>query len=173
MSRGRPTKQFELYIDGKYTITGNIDEISKIVGLTRAKLYKRVKKEMSGVMLKPVDTSKIVYAFYKGADGPFIGTISEISEITGIQQHMIKWYGTPSASRNHDTALIKLEDDEMRVRRTSDKYAPILTEEKYNPKPVEKIYISKTVEPAEFKVGSYAQSLHDSYFAKWNLKEVD
>ena len=59
----------------------------------------------------------------------------------------------------------------MRQKRTHTKYAPILTEEKYDPVEKEKNYISKTVEPAEFKVGRYAQSLHDSYFTKWNLKE--
>ena len=171
MSRGRPKKQYELYIDGQYDSTGTVDELARMLGLKPTLLYKRVDKEMSGILLKPVEEEEPVYAFYKGDNGPYIGTIAEISDLTGIEQHMIEWYGTPSASRRHDTALIKLEDDEMRVRRTSDKYAPILTEEKYEPVEKEKLIISKPVEPAEFKVGKYAQSLHDSYFAKWNLKE--
>jgi len=67
----------------------------------------------------------------------------------------------------HDTALIKLEDDEMITRRTINKVAPVPVPEKYEPVKKEKIYISKTVEPAEFKVGRYAQSLHDSMFKGW------
>ena len=173
MSKGRPRKQYELHINGEYKQTGYINDLADVVGMKSVLLRKRVNKEMSGVLLKPIESKPPEYAFYKGEDGPFIGTLADISDMTGITERMIEWYGRPSAMERHDTALIKLEDDEMRVRRTNDKYAPILTEEKYNPKPVEKIIISKPVEPAEFKVGSYAQSLHDSYFAKWNLKEVD
>src|SRR5699024_11550512 len=113
------------------------------------------------------------YALYKSEDSPYIGTMESISDMTGITEVMLEWYGRPSEMERHDTALIKLEDDEMRVRRTNDKYAPIMTEEKYEPVEKEKIIINKPVEPAEFKVGKYAQSLHDSVFAKWNLKEVD
>lgn len=173
MSKGRPRKKYELYINGVYKQTGYINDLADVVGMKAVLLRKRVNKEMSGILLKPIESKPPEYAFYKGEDGPFIGTLADISEMTGITEVMLEWYGRPSAMERHDTALIKLEDDEMRVRRTNDKYAPILTEEKYEPVTKEKIYISKTVEPAEFKVGRYAQSLHDSYFAKWNLKEVD
>ena len=171
MSKGRPKKQYELYINGVYKRTGYINDLADVVGMKSVLLRKRVNKEMSGILLRPIESKPPEYAFYKGEDGPYIGTLADISEMTGIAEVMLEWYGRPSAMERHDTALIKLEDDDMRVRRTNDKYAPILTEEKYNPKPVEKIYISKTVEPAEFKVGRYAQSLHDSYFKGWNLKE--
>ena len=173
MSKGRPRKQYELYINGEYKQTGYINDLADVVGMKAVLLRKRVNKEMSGILLKPIESKPPEYAFYKGEDGPYIGTLASISEMTGFAEKMIEWYGRPSAMKRHDTALIKLEDDDMRVRRTNDKYAPILTEEKYEPVEKEKIYISKTVEPAEFKVGKYAQSLHDSVFAKWNLKEVD
>ena len=171
MSKGRPRKQYELYMYGEYERTGYINELADVVGMKPVLLRKRVNKEMSGILLKPIESKPLEYAFYKGEDGPYIGTLESISDMTGIAERMIEWYGTPAAGRRHDTALIKLEDDEMRARRTNDKYAPILTEEKYDPVEKEKVIINKPVKPAEFKVGRYAQSLHDSYFKGWNLKE--
>ena len=171
MSKGRPRKQYELYINGVYKQTGYLKDLAVVVEMKAVLLRKRVNKEMSGILLKPIESKPPEYAFYKGEDGPYIGTLASISEMTGITEVMLEWYGRPSAMERHDTALIKLEDDEMRARRTNDKYAPILTEEKYEPVEKEKLIISKPVEPAEFKVGRYAQSLHDSMFANWNLKE--
>lgn len=168
MSKGRPRKQYELYINGEYKQTGYINDLADVVGMKAVILRKRVNKEMSGVLLKPIESKPPEYAFYKGEDGPYIGKLEDIAEMTGFTESMLVWYGRPSAMQRHDTALIKLEDDEMITRRTINKVAPVPVPEKYEPVEKEKIYISKTVEPAEFKVGRYAQSLHDSYFKKWS-----
>ena len=151
MSRGRPKKQYELHIDGQYDSTGTVDELARMLGLKPTLLYKRVDREMSGILLNPVEEEEPVYAFYKGEDGPFIGTIAEISDLTGIEQHMIEWYGTPSASRRHDTALIKMEDEEMITRRTINKVAPVPVPEKYEPERKIKVVTTRPVALRPFK----------------------
>jgi len=171
VSRGRPKKQYELHIDGQYDSTGTVDELARMLGLKPTLLYKRVDKEIYGILLKPVEEEEPVYAFYKGEDGPFIGTIAEISKMTGIEQHMIEWYGTPSASRRHDTALIKMEDESMITRRTINKVAPVPVPEKYDGVAVKKQITVRPAAEKQFKVGEYAQYLHDAVFANWNLKE--
>ena len=169
MSKGRPRKQYELYINGVYKQTGYLKDLAVVVEMKAVLLRKRVNKEMSGILLKPIESKPPEYAFYKGEDGPYIGTLSDISEMTGITEVMIEWYGRPSAMERHDTALIKLEDDGMRVRRTNDKYAPILTEEKYEPKPVNMVIISKPVKPKEFKFkDKWINYQLNGMFGKWN-----
>src|SRR5699024_12192 len=149
MSKGRPRKQYELHINGEYKQTGYINDLADVVGMKSVLLRKRVNKEMSGILLKPIESKPPEYAFYKGEDGPYIGTMASMSEMTESTEVMLEWYSGRSAMERHENVLIKLEDEEVRERRTNDKYGAILTEEKYELVKKEKIYISKTVEPAE------------------------
>ena len=60
-------------------------------------------------MRKPVE-----YALYKGDELITIGTIKEIAEEMGVQEHTIRFYQSPSYKRrgkNNRKVLIKIEGD--------------------------------------------------------------
>lgn len=60
----------------------------------------------------------------------------------------------------------------MRSKRSHDKYAPVLTEEKYEPvKRVRKKQLLPFAGPVPFRASRYVESLYQSYFKEWNLKE--
>src|SRR5699024_11982658 len=80
VSKDRTKKKYELYINGEYKRTGYINDLADVVGMKSVLLRKRVNKEMSGVLLKPIESKPPEYAFYKGEDGPYIGTLASISE---------------------------------------------------------------------------------------------
>lgn len=58
---------------------------------------------------KPVE-----YALYKGDELIMVGTIKEIAEEMGVQEHTIRFYQSPSYKRrgkNNRKVLIKIEED--------------------------------------------------------------
>src|SRR5699024_2483890 len=91
VSKGRPKKKYELYMYGEYERTGYINDLADVVGMKAVLLRKRVNKEMSGILLKPIESKPPEYAFYKGEDGPYIGTLASIPELTGITEYMLEW----------------------------------------------------------------------------------
>lgn len=75
VSKGRPRKKYELYMNGVYEQAGYLNDLADVVGMKSVLLRKRVNKEMSGILLKPIESKPPEYAFYKGEDGPYIGTL--------------------------------------------------------------------------------------------------
>src|SRR5699024_4634986 len=102
MSKGRPRKQYELHINGEYKQTGYINDLADVVGMKSVLLRKRVNKEMSGILLRPIESKPTESASSTGDDGPYIGTLASISEMTGITEVMLEWYGRRSAMERHD-----------------------------------------------------------------------
>lgn len=164
------SKVYEFHKDGMIYVD-NIKEVSEQTGLSVARIRMIINTPTRSAHGSVVGMSYPIYEFYRIKSGDYVGvgTIDELAAQTGLTTDTLKNTGSYKKVFTGEYKIV--EDDDMRVKRTNDKHAPILTEEKYEPVKKEKFYISKPVEPAEFKVGRYAQSLHDSYFKGWNLKE--
>lgn len=115
-----------------------------------------------------------IYALYEGDRSICDGTIYQIAEVTGLKPATLKWYGTPSAQRKGNMALIKIEEyDDMfigsnqpRSKRSFEGRAPIPSNYKTDDTaPVKTIY--RPVQHKAWKPGKYTADLFHACFKNW------
>ena len=170
MIKPKKRRFYKIHWDGK-DYQGNVNQISKESGNPIDRLWLAVTAPTSKRYGEAYGTQYPIFDIYKVKSGEYMGT-GTVEDVAEKLKRSVSALNTKETYKKVFTGEYKIvKDDNMRVKRTHDKYAPILTEGKHEPVKKEEMIISRTVEPAEFKVGRYAQSLHDSYFAKWNLKE--
>lgn len=166
----RKISAYEVIWDGvKYT--GNIHEISKESGVSVEYLWYSASFPSKKRQVRIVGTYYPIFDYYRKVSMDYLdtGTTKEVSDRTGIKQQSLANTRTYYKEFKNEYRFVR--SDEMIQRRSHDKHAPILRNKEYGQDTDKRTYTYKKAEKKEFKVSSYVQSLHDSFFAKWNLKE--
>ena len=168
--RAYTKKYYQLY-DEDELYEGTFDELLEQSEVSRRKLQRMIEGYYPGIYAEEVGKSYPIYDFYRVSTDEYIGTMPafEMADFLDVQPKTLsnnKFY------RREFTGKYKIvEDEEMITRRTLNKVAPVPVPEKYNGVAVKKQITVRPAAEKTFKVGEYAQYLHDSVFAKWNLKE--
>ena len=163
-------KYFILYYDDQ-EFEGTFDEIQELTGIHRKTLWVMMQGYHKDAYGEEVGTSYPIYDFYQVKEQRHLGTctLPEMAELLGIKE---KSLSNRNTYRKEFTGKYKIvEDEEMITRRTINKVAPVPVPEKYNGVAVKKQITVRPAAEKQFKVGEYAQYLHDAVFANWNLKE--
>lgn len=176
--RPRALNVYEFAVDGKMHI-GTMGEVVQASGLPESKLWRLVNAPTQSDYGHQVGKRLPVFRLNDPDTGSVImkGTRREIAEYLEIKEgSLYNFRGGrlifADEYEYQDMATIKkMEDDDMRAKRTLNKVAPVPVPEKYEPTRKMKVVTTRPVEMKPFKVGEYAQYLHDAVFAKWNLKE--
>ena len=170
MKKPHTKKLYRLHIDG-VVHKGSVDGLAEKLGFGISNIRKSINGYFPGRYGEEIGTSHPVYEFYRRKSGVYIatGTFEEVAEQTGLKVKSLTNSG--GYIKKFTGEYRDVEDEDVITRRTMDRHAPVPTERKYDGVAVKKKIIVRPAAEKQFKVGEYAQYLHDAVFAKWNLKE--
>ena len=171
MSRQQRTQNYyQLNIRGD-VYKGTVNELAEQTGRPIKHIWSIIDGSYKDIHGEQIGKSHPIFDYYNAKTGEHLGTYT-LNEMADVLDVKPKTLSNKKLYRKTFTGKYKIvEDEDMITRRTINKVAPVPVPEKYEPERKINIVTVKPAEKKPFKVGKYAQYLHDSYFAKWNLKE--
>ena len=150
---------------------GTVNELAEQTGRPIKHIWSIIDGSYKDIYGEQIGKSHPIFDYYNAKTDEHLGTYT-MNEMADALDIKAKTLCNSKLYRKTFTGKYKIvEDEDMITRRTINKVAPVPVPEKYEPERKINIVTVKPAEMKPFKVGRYAQSLHDSYFAKWNLKE--
>ena len=171
MSRQQRTQNYYRFDYLGEIYEGTINEVSEQIGKPVKNIWSMLDGNYKDVYGECIGKSYPIFDFYRPKSGEYVGTgtMDSMAEQLDVKKRSLS---DSNNFKKEFTGEYKIvEDDDMITRRTINKVAPVPVPEKYEPERKIKVVTVKPAEMKPFKVGRYAQSLHDWYFKGWNLKE--